>query len=41
MEKVHGCQSHVFNNSMYLIVYYEVPEDQREEIKKKIDSFTQ
>jgi hypothetical protein len=39
--KVHGSQSHVFNNSIYLIVYYEVPEGQREEIKKKIDNFTQ
>jgi hypothetical protein len=39
--KVHGSQSHLSNNSMYLIVYYEVPEGQRDEIKKKIDNFIQ
>ena len=39
--KVHGSQSHISNNSIYLIVYYEVPEGQREDIKKKIDNFTQ
>ena len=39
--KVHGSQSHLSNNSMYLIVYYEVPEGQRDGIKKKIDNFIQ
>jgi hypothetical protein len=34
--KVHGSQSHISNNSMYLIVYYEVPEGQREEVKKRL-----
>ncbi len=38
--KVHGSQSHISNNSMYLIVYYEVPEGQREEVKKKVDNLT-
>ena len=38
--KVHGSQSHLSNNSMYLIIYYEVPEGKRDEIKKKIDNFT-
>ncbi len=33
--KVHGSQSHnVTNNSMQLIVYYEVPLGQRDEVKK-------
>ena len=39
--KVHGSQSHISNNSLYLIVYYEVPEGQREYIKKKISNFSQ
>ena len=39
--KVHGSQSHLSNNSMYLIIYYEVPEGKRDEIKKKIDNFAQ
>jgi hypothetical protein len=37
--KVHGSQSHISNNSIYLIVYYEVLEGQREEVKKKVDNF--
>ena len=37
--KVHGSQSHnVANNSMQLIVYYEVPLGQRNEVKQKIDN---
>ena len=39
--KIHGSQSHISNNSMYLIVYYEVPEGQREHVKKKIGNFSQ
>ena len=39
--KVHGSQSHISNNGMYLIVYYEVPEGQREDVNKKIDNFAQ
>ena len=39
--KVHGSQSHISNNSMYLIVYYEVPEGQRDDVNKKIDNFAQ
>ncbi|MGZ5551875.1 MAG: hypothetical protein ACXWE7_13925 [Nitrososphaeraceae archaeon] len=39
--KVHGSQSHISNNSMYLIVYYEVPEGQRDDVNKKIDNFSQ
>jgi hypothetical protein len=41
--KVHGSQSHIVtaanNNSISLIVYYEVPEGQRDEIKLKFNSF--
>jgi hypothetical protein len=36
--KVHGSQSHIVttaNNSISLIVYYEVPEGKREEVKRK------
>ena len=38
--KVHGSQSHITtaNNSLSLIVYYEVPEGKREEIKQKFTS---
>jgi hypothetical protein len=40
--KTHGSQSHVdVNNSIQLIVYYEVPEGMREEIKKAFENFTQ
>ena len=39
--KVHGSQSHISNNGMFLIVYYEVPKGQREEVKKKVDNFAQ
>ena len=38
--KVHGSQSHnVSNNSMQLIVYYEVPLGQRDEVKRKFNDF--
>jgi hypothetical protein len=35
--KVHGSQSHIIagNNSISLIVYYEVPEGKRDEVKRK------
>ena len=37
--KVHGSQSHIItNNSMQLIVYYEVPLGQRDEVKQKFDN---
>jgi hypothetical protein len=38
--KVHGSQSHIFanNNSMQLIVYYEVPLGQRDEVKQKFNN---
>ena len=40
--KTHGSQSHIdANNHIQLIVYYEVPEGMREEIKKAFDNFTQ
>jgi hypothetical protein len=40
--KTHGSQSHIdANNSIHLIVYYEVPEGVREEIKRTFESFTQ
>ena len=39
--KVHGSQSHnVANNSMQLIVYYEVPLGQRDEVKQKLNIIT-
>ena len=39
--KTHGSQSHILaNNSIQLIVYYEVPEGMREEIKRKFENFT-
>jgi hypothetical protein len=32
--KVHGSQSHIIsNNTISLVVYYEVPEGKREEVK--------
>jgi hypothetical protein len=38
--KVHGSQSHMIsNNSMPLIVYYEVPKGQREEVKAKYQNY--
>jgi hypothetical protein len=38
--KVHGSQSHMIsNNSMSLIVYYEVPQGQRDEVKQKFNNF--
>ena len=38
--KVNGSQSHnVSNNSMQLIVYYEVPLGQRDEVKRKFNDF--
>ena len=40
--KVHGSQSHIVanNNSMQLIVYYEVPLGMRDEVKRKFDNMT-
>ena len=38
--KTHGSQSHILaNNFIQIIVYYEVPEGMREEIKGKFDNF--
>jgi hypothetical protein len=38
--KTHGSQSHnVTNNSMQLIVYYEVPLGQRDEVKRKFENY--
>jgi hypothetical protein len=38
--KVHGSQSHtIANNSISLIVYYEVPEGKREEVKQKFGNY--
>ena len=36
--KVHGSQSNIVetNNSIQLIVYYEVPEGKRDEVKQKL-----
>ncbi len=39
--KTHGSQSHILaNNSIQLIVYYEVPEGMREELKRKFENIT-
>ena len=42
--KIHGSQSHIVNatannSTISLIMYYEVPEGQRDEIKQKFNSF--
>jgi hypothetical protein len=38
--KVHGSQSHIItNNSIFLVVYYEVLEGKREEVKQKYSNF--
>jgi len=31
----------MYNNGIYLIVYYEVPESQTDDLNKKIDNFAQ
>jgi len=39
--KVHGSQSHILpNNTISLIVYYEVHDGKREEVKQKFSDFT-
>lgn len=38
--KVHGSQSHMIaNNNIFLVVYYEVPEGKRNEVKRKFENF--
>ncbi len=38
--KTHGSQSHILaNNFIEIIVYYEVPEGKKEEVKEKFDDF--
>ena len=38
--KVHGSQSHMLvDNLLALVVYYEVPEGKREEVKQKFNNF--
>jgi hypothetical protein len=38
--KVHGSQSHIINNNLIsLVVYFEVPEGKREEVKQKFNNF--
>ena len=38
--KVYGSQWHIIqNNSMSLVVYFEVPVGQREEVKRKFNDF--
>lgn len=36
--KVHGSQSYVNGNNISLVVYFEVPEGKREEVKQKFNS---
>jgi hypothetical protein len=36
--KVHGSQSHINNNIISLVVYFEVPEGKREEVKRKFNN---
>ena len=39
--KTHGSQSHIGpNNSISLVVYYEVPEGKRDEVKQRFNNFT-
>lgn len=38
--KVHGSQSNVNGNSISLVVYYEVPEGKREEVKQRFNTIT-
>ena len=38
--KVHGSQSHINGNNISLVVYYEVPEGKREEVKQKFNTIT-
>ena len=38
--KVHGSQSSVNGNNISLIVYFEVPEGKREEVKQKFNTIT-
>ena len=37
--KVHGTQSHVNGNIVSLVVYYEVPEGKRDEVKQRFTNF--
>jgi hypothetical protein len=37
--KVHGSQSHVNGNIVSLVVYYEVPEGKRDEVKQRFTNF--
>ncbi|HET7643367.1 MAG TPA: hypothetical protein VFK40_07650 [Nitrososphaeraceae archaeon] len=37
--EVHGSQSHVNGNNISLVVYYEVPVGQRDEVKRNFDNF--
>ena len=38
--KVHGSQSHINGNIISLVVYFEVPEEKREEVKQKFNTTT-
>ena len=38
--KVHGSQSHINGNVISLVVYYEVPEGKRDEIKQRFNTIT-
>jgi hypothetical protein len=39
-DSVHGLPSHIIAiNNMQLVVYYEVPEGKREEVKQKFNNF--
>ena len=40
MENVHGSQYHINGNMISLIVYFEIPEGKREEVKQKFNSLT-
>jgi hypothetical protein len=36
--KIHGSQSHINGNNISLVVYFEVPEGKREELKQKLNN---
>jgi hypothetical protein len=39
--KTHGSQSHnLLNNALQIVVYYEVPEGKRDDIKRMFETYT-
>jgi hypothetical protein len=38
-KKIHGSQSHINGNIVSLVVYFEVPEGKRREVKRKFNNY--